>query len=95
MLAAGQAGVPCGFEATGLSSELSALRAGDCLVFDDRALHRGLANRSGAERWLAYFSYARPRDVSAVDETHFEATRSLFDVPDTLTAHEARLLIER
>ena len=78
MLAAGQAGVPCGVEATGLSSELSALRAGDCLVFDDRALHRGLANRSGEERWLGYFSYARPRDVSAVDETHFEATRSLF-----------------
>ena len=47
-------------------------------LFDDRALQRGLANRSGAERWLGYFSYARPRDVSAVDETHFEATRSLF-----------------
>lgn len=59
-------------------AEASALRAGDCLLFDDRILHRGLANRSEAERWIAYFSYARPRDMSAVDETHFEATRSLF-----------------
>ena len=58
--------------------EASALRAGDCLLFDDRILHRGLANRSEAERWIAYFSYARPRDMRAVDETHFEATRSLF-----------------
>ena len=52
--------------------------AGSVVLFDYRVLHRGLANRSGAERWLGYFSYARPRDVSAVDETHFEATRSLF-----------------
>ena len=43
-----------------------------------RTLHRGLANRSGAERWLAYFSYARPRDVAPANDTHFEATRSLF-----------------
>ena len=36
-----------------------AMRAGDCLVFDDRILHRGLANRSDAERWVAYFSCER------------------------------------
>ena len=63
-----------------MTSEVSALQAGDCLVFDDRALHRGLANCSAAERWVVYFSYARPRDMSGVEDTHFEATRSLFEV---------------
>ena len=37
-----------------------AMRAGDCLVFDDRILHRGLANQSGTERWVAYFSCEGP-----------------------------------
>jgi len=56
-----------------------ALQAGDCLVFDDRLLHRGLGNESTAERWVAYFSYMRPREGTII-ETHFEATRSLFSV---------------
>lgn len=55
-----------------------ALRAGDCLLFDDRVLHRGLANGSSDERWVAYFGYRRERDMALVDETHFEASRSLF-----------------
>ena len=56
---------------------VEALAAGDCIVFDDRILHRGLANNSGNERWVAYFSYMQPRP-GIVDDTHFEATRSLF-----------------
>lgn len=52
-----------------------ALRPGDCLVFDDRILHRGLANGSGENRYVAYFSYRRK---GYVGDTHFESTRSLF-----------------
>lgn len=56
-----------------------AMRAGDAVFFDDRILHRGLANQSTAERWVAYFGYLRPRPgMEAVADTHFEATRSLF-----------------
>ncbi|MFM7275267.1 MAG: phytanoyl-CoA dioxygenase family protein [Gammaproteobacteria bacterium] len=56
-----------------------AMRAGDGVFFDDRILHRGLANGSASERWVAYFSYLRPRPgQEAVADTHFEATRSLF-----------------
>jgi hypothetical protein len=51
------------------------LPSGACLVFDDRILHRGLANRSKAERYVAYFSY---RKRGYVGDTHFESTRSLF-----------------
>ena len=36
----------------------SSMSAGDCLIFDDRILHRGLANHSGSDRWMAYFSYS-------------------------------------
>jgi Phytanoyl-CoA dioxygenase (PhyH) len=55
------------------------MAAGDCLIFDDRILHRGLANASGQERWVAYFSYLRPRPgLQHVADTHFEASRSLF-----------------
>ena len=54
-----------------------ALQAGDCLIFDDRALHRGRANRSRSHRWVAYFSYSRSR-LDCVTDTHFEATRRLF-----------------
>ena len=55
------------------------MAAGDCLIFDDRILHRGLANASGRERWVAYFSYLRPRPgLPEIADTHFEATRSLF-----------------
>jgi hypothetical protein len=56
------------------------MSAGDCLIFDDRILHRGLANNSRQDRWVAYFSYLRPRPGrEAVADTHFEASRSLFD----------------
>jgi hypothetical protein len=66
------------FEATQPAAQ--AMTAGDCLMFDDRILHRGLANASPNERWVAYFSYLRPRPgLEHVSDTHFEATRSLFD----------------
>jgi len=56
------------------------MAAGDCLIFDDRILHRGLANNSRHERWVAYFSYLRPRPgLDAIPDTHFEASRSLFE----------------
>ena len=40
----------------------------------------GGANASDSDRWVAYFSYMRPRPagLGEVDGTHFEATRSLF-----------------
>lgn len=52
------------------------LAAGSCLVFDDRLLHRGLANRSDSTRHVAYFSY---RQSGYAENTHFESQRSLFD----------------
>ncbi len=59
---------------------VQAMSAGDCLIFDDRILHRGLANASEHERWVAYFSYLRPRPgLDAIADTHFEASKSLFD----------------
>lgn len=54
----------------------SALTAGSCLVFDDRILHRGLANNSSQRRYVAYFSYRRK---AYLENTHFESQRSLFD----------------
>ena len=54
----------------------TALTAGTCLVFDDRLLHRGLANQSSDTRHVAYFSYC---SKGYVGETHFEANRSVFD----------------
>lgn len=56
-----------------------ALTAGSCLLFDDRILHRGLANRSDRVRYVAYFSY---RQKGYRENTHFEARRSLFDTSD-------------
>ncbi|HIG39472.1 MAG: phytanoyl-CoA dioxygenase family protein [bacterium] len=53
------------------------LSAGDCLVFDDRILHRGGANQSNEIRHVVYFSYCKKAYVGT---THFEAQRSLFDV---------------
>ena len=55
------------------------LEAGDVLIFDDRILHRGLANKTGRWRWIGYFGYRRPRDMENVADTHFEARRSLWD----------------
>jgi hypothetical protein len=61
-------------------SVVQAMSAGDCLIFDDRILHRGLANGSERERWVAYFSYLRPRPgMERIADTHFEASNSLFD----------------
>ena len=54
----------------------SDMAAGSCLVFDDRLLHRGLANRSDAMRHVAYFSYRRK---GYTENTHFESQRSVFD----------------
>lgn len=54
----------------------SSMAAGSCLLFDDRILNRGLANRSDSTRHVAYFSYRRRR-YSA--NTHFESQRSVFD----------------
>jgi ectoine hydroxylase-related dioxygenase (phytanoyl-CoA dioxygenase family) len=58
-------------------SYATAMAAGSCLVFDDRLLHRGLANQSDSTRHVAYFSYRR-KGYSA--NTHFESQRSVFDV---------------
>lgn len=52
------------------------LAAGSCLVFDDRILHRGLANQSGSIRHVAYISYRR---CGYSANTHFESQRSVFD----------------
>jgi len=54
----------------------AALAAGTCIIFDDRILHRGLANQSDKIRHVAYFSY-RVKGYSA--NTHFEAQRSICD----------------
>ncbi|MCX7054823.1 MAG: phytanoyl-CoA dioxygenase family protein [Proteobacteria bacterium] len=63
-------------------SAVQAMAAGDCLIFDDRILHRGLANASEQERWVAYFSYLRPRPgLDEIADTHFESSRSLFGCP--------------
>jgi hypothetical protein len=71
---------PGGAEDVASPSLAQVMTAGDCLIFDDRILHRGLANASQQERWVAYFSYLRPRPgLAEITDTHFEATRSLFD----------------
>lgn len=54
------------------------LGAGSGLVFDDRILHRGLANQSDKARYVAYFSY---RKCGYAENTHFESQRSVFDRP--------------
>lgn len=54
------------------------MAAGSCLVFDDRLLHRGLANRSETMRHVAYFSYRRKGYCM---NTHFESQRSVHDTP--------------
>ncbi len=50
--------------------------AGSYVAFDDRLMHRGLGNRSDEKRYVAYFSY---RKKGYVENTHFEAARSVFD----------------
>ena len=52
-----------------------ALTARSCLIFDDRILHRGLANDSNKRRSMVYFSY---RQAGYRENTHFEAQRSIY-----------------
>ena len=54
----------------------SPLSAGTCLVFDDRVMHRGKANRSDGVRYVGYFTYRR-RGYST--DTYFETQRSVHD----------------
>ncbi|MEL7185362.1 MAG: phytanoyl-CoA dioxygenase family protein [Pseudomonadota bacterium] len=54
----------------------TSMHAGTCLIFDDRLLHRGLANHSAEVRHVAYFSY-RQRGYS--ENTHFESSRSIHE----------------
>lgn len=58
------------------ASFVSGLEAGTSLLFDDRLLHRGLANQSDRTRHVAYFSYRRQ---GYAENTHFESQRSVFD----------------
>ncbi len=53
-----------------------ALAAGSSVIFDDRIMHRGLANRSDCVRRMAYFAYRR---AGYAENTHFESARSVFD----------------
>ena len=52
------------------------LPSGSCVLFDDRVLHRGMANRSDQTRHLAYVTYRRPGYTT---NTYFESERSVFD----------------
>lgn len=53
------------------------LRKGSVLIFDDRTLHRGLGNRTeDVTRYVAYFSWKKNHFEP---ETHFEASKSIFD----------------
>ena len=54
----------------------SDMPAGSFVVFDDRLMHRGLGNHSSEKRYMAYFSY---RKSGYTENTHFEASRSIFD----------------
>ena len=56
-------------------SFVCALERRSCLLFDDRILHRGLANQSDRTRHVAYFSY---RKRGYAENTHFESQRSVF-----------------
>ena len=67
LVAGSQAAIP--------GCKVEPLGAGSCLIFDDRLLHRGLANLSDTTRHVAYFSY-RKKAYSA--NTHFESDRSVF-----------------
>lgn len=54
----------------------SPLTAGSVLLFDDRVLHRGMANRSDRTRHVAYLTYQRSGYTT---DTYYESTRSVFD----------------
>lgn len=59
-----------------LECHSSAFSAGNSMIFDDRMLHRGLANASDKTRTVVYFSY---RKKGYRENTYFEAERSLFE----------------
>ena len=63
-------------EQTTPETRSSAMSEGSCLIFDDRIMHRGLANQAHQTRHIAYFSYKRQ---GYLPYTHFESTRSLFE----------------
>ena len=65
-----------GTEATVPDRYVPEMPAGSFVVFDDRLMHRGLANRSVEKRYMAYFSY---RKAGYTENTHFEAQRSVFE----------------
>jgi len=58
-------------------SSVAAMTTGTWVLFDDRIMHRGLANQSATTRYMAYFSY---RKSGYAENTHFEAQRSIFDM---------------
>ena len=49
---------------------------GSLLIFDDRTLHRGGANRRSVDRDVAFLSYCRATHLPAI-ANYYEATRSL------------------
>lgn len=59
-----------------LGTHCTELLRGSVLIFDDRILHRGLANRHTASRYVGYLSYRRGWFEPS---THFEATASLYE----------------
>jgi len=65
-----------GSDQTVPASSVNAMPAGTWALFDDRVMHRGLANQSEVTRYMAYFSY---RKKGYAENTHFEAQRSVFD----------------
>ncbi|MGI9606527.1 MAG: phytanoyl-CoA dioxygenase family protein [Acidimicrobiales bacterium] len=54
----------------------SPLAVGSCVAFDDRVLHRGMANQSSETRHVAYFTYRRSGYST---DTYFETQRSVHD----------------
>jgi hypothetical protein len=57
-------------------SSVDEMPTGTWVLFDDRLMHRGLANQTDVTRYMAYFSY---RKSGYAGNTHFEAQRSVFD----------------
>ena len=57
-------------------SSVEVMPTGSWVLFDDRVMHRGLANQSDVTRYMAYSSY---RKKGYAENTHFEAQRSVFD----------------
>lgn len=62
-----------------LGTHCTELSRGSVLIFDDRILHRGLANHHTSSRYVGYLSYRRGWFEPS---THFEATKSLYEEGD-------------